>query len=909
MDRIYTVLQYLSVTFLLASFTLAANGQMVIDADMTPEECVQDVLLGEGVSVSNITFNGQPGTTSSNQIGYFDATNSNIPIPTGVIMATSGVEEAESPNDGTGSPIMGPENPGTDPDLQDIIGDFDVNDEAVLEFDFVPQGDSVVFSYVFASEEYNEYVCSSFNDAFGFFISGPGINGPYENNAENLAIIPGTDIPVGINTVNQGTDADPSGNCESANPNWENDSIYFINSEFNQVGGFDPNPDADSSAVEYDGFTVVLAAIGNVQCGETYHIKMAIADATDNIVNSAVFLESESFTSNAAIQVELQTPVGLVDSTLYEGCGYANLIFTNPGDSSLQTTAYLDLQGTLENGVDFQPELPDSIVFEPFQEQVVYQLTAPNDNVFEGNESMTITIENIATTCDGTEIPVVSDFTFNVNEADPLDLDVSDYTLENCNDTVEIGGLPIGGYGAYDWQWSNGATDSSLTVSPGVTTDYTLTLSDTCDAEAVTKTITVNVPEYPPVTVDAGDDFEVETCDTEINLSASVNGGFGTYQYDWIFLGDTVSESPGFTTIPEGQENVYVVWAMDACGETASDTVVVTVPPVEMVANAGPDRTVTDCRDSLYFDALAYGGIGDFSYEWYYNGELVGSSEQAVVSPVDEAKMELVVTDECDNSDIDSAKVNFDLPPLEIPMLSDTTVCKLDELTFVPKVEGGLGEYDYSWSGYIYEQQDSVIVIRPRSSSEYNLTVTDECNQEENHRILVNVSEPRARFAIEERFDYYEVQVQNQSSEGEYFWDFGDGGTSTEVNPRHTFTDNDRHFIVLTVEDQYGCTAVDSVQVTPPMEIFIPNSFTPNGDGRNDLWGPVAIEVEEYELTIIDRWGRKVFHTKNIDERWNGTYQNSGYLVPSGAYNYFLRVKGPLNEEAVEKTGTINVIR
>src|SRR5690606_3893211 len=92
-----------------------------------------------------------------------------------------------------------------DPDLAQLISPITVNDCAVLEFDFVPNGDTLKFNFAFASEEYNEYVCGTVNDVFGFFISGPGINGPFTNNAENIALIPGTDVPVSINTLNNGT--------------------------------------------------------------------------------------------------------------------------------------------------------------------------------------------------------------------------------------------------------------------------------------------------------------------------------------------------------------------------------------------------------------------------------------------------------------------------------------------------------------------------------------------------------------------------------------------------------------------------------------------------------------------------------------------------------------------------------
>jgi len=108
----------------------------------------------------------------------------------------------------------------------------------------VPTGDSLAFRFVFGSEEYPEYV-NSINDVFGFFISGPGITGPYQNNAKNIALIPATNNPVSINSVNAGS----------------NNTWYTANHN-------------GQHNVQPDGFTKVLTARANVICGETYQIKI-----------------------------------------------------------------------------------------------------------------------------------------------------------------------------------------------------------------------------------------------------------------------------------------------------------------------------------------------------------------------------------------------------------------------------------------------------------------------------------------------------------------------------------------------------------------------------------------------------------------------------------------------------------
>ena len=236
---------------------LIGRAQLVVDVSMSPEELVQNVLLGGGVTVSNVRYNGQLGlTTPQVGSGSFDGTNADLGLAAGLILSSGEVENAVGP----ASEYSGDTNgTGSDPDLVTISGG-DINDRAVLEFDFVPTGDSLKFRYVFASEEYPEWICS-YNDVFGFFLSGPGIAGPFTGGAINIALVPNTTTPVGINNVNNGLDNDPNDPvCPAMNPD------YYVDNE-------------DGLGVAFDGFTVVLEAFALVQCGETYHIKLAVGDS------------------------------------------------------------------------------------------------------------------------------------------------------------------------------------------------------------------------------------------------------------------------------------------------------------------------------------------------------------------------------------------------------------------------------------------------------------------------------------------------------------------------------------------------------------------------------------------------------------------------------------------------------
>lgn len=711
------------ILLLLAGLMLgtAVSGQITIDQSMTPEELVQDVLLGEGVSVSNITFNGQPGNVLNTQIGRFTGPSNFVDFNDGIIMASGDVILAEG---GFGG-IVDPNVTG-DPDLFALANEggtnFSVNNNAILEFDFVPTGDSLEIRFVFMSIEYPGYTCSSFNDPFGFFISGPGINGPYTDNAENIALIPNSNTPIAVNTINSGV---PSGfndaqNCLDANPNFVADSQYFVSN--------DPIAPDD---IQYPGMTVTITAYAEVECGETYHIKLAIADASDSALDSGVIIEAASFQSNLFIDADLDIPVGVNDSTLYDGCGQAFLTFTRPGDTTLVETVFLEYSGDAINGVHYT-ELPDSIVFQENQSSVTFPLSVPPGADISGPLQAIITITNIASECSGDVL--TNEFDFWVNTVDPLQATFEDYSVDDCGEEITIGPTPSDGYGIYTFQWDTGDTEPEITVAPEVTTTYTVTVGDTCGLEPVTGDITVTVPVYPDVTVEAGDDITINSCLEIAELQGEIAGGNGVYSNQWLNGNDVIGETLELDyTPPGGVSTIYFVGS-DACGNTATDSLTITVPPVEVFIDAGPPLVLEHCFDSVLVDAAIEGGIpGDYTYDWWSaaTGGLGSGPESSLWYNTQlESYIVVQVTDICGNQAIDSTLVT--VAPLEVTVDAgpDQTINScLTVVDLLGTAEGGYGEYSPVWTQY-----DTLIwgdafdlSINPNGTTSYQLTVTDEC--------------------------------------------------------------------------------------------------------------------------------------------------------------------------------------
>lgn len=515
---------------------------------MTPQQLVTNVLLGPGVIASNITYTG-----AADAIGFFSdgMTGTNpLGIDSGVVMTTGTVlnngSGPQGPNASTGA---GTDNgqPG-DAYLTSIAGANTFN-AAILEFDFIPMADSVKFRYVFGTDEYMEYVSGGFADVFAFVLSGVSV--PLA--PTNIALIPSTTTPVTALNVNANT-----------NPQ------YYVDNE---------NP--PGTCVQYDGFTTVLTAQYPVQCGETYHIRLAIADALDGIVDAGVFLQAGSFTTG---QVNLATEISYGsnnDSTLYEGCGQACIILARTGSIAQPDTVSLTITGTALNGIDFIPQLPSTVIFQPGQDSVVICIQAIQDGTPEGIE--TLIINSSAT---GPCVQSVTSLTLYMSDFLPLTANAGPDTAMCTSNPVVLGGPTTGGVEPYNYLWSTGDTTQFITVSPTVTTTYYVQVTDPCGSPVGMDTVTVYLPSTQALQALASNDLTLCSGD-QAALSVTTTGGSQPYTISW----NTIA---GFDTLPNpaAASNVYtpsasgtfVVMVEEGCGAVDFDTINVVVEDCMVMA-------------------------------------------------------------------------------------------------------------------------------------------------------------------------------------------------------------------------------------------------------------------------------------------------------------------------------------
>jgi len=354
------------------------------------------------------------------------------------------------------------------------------NDAIVLQFDFVPNADYVQFKYVFGSEEYPEWVCSSFNDMFAFTITGVTVPMPQTN----IALIPGTAIPVAINTIN----GDPTCGGDY--------SAFYIDNE-------SPASPANGQ-IAYDGLTVELIAEANVICGETYTLRLMLSDGGDSSYDSGCFIEENSLTTGS---VTVETATAAADSTAYEGCNDATVTLTLNGPTIAQDfpVPIWVSEATAEWGVDFAdiPELnlnDSTIIIPAGQNTVTFTVTPVNDNIPEGQEYIEFIV--ITSTCGLTDT-----FRIYINDLAPI-------TTTTSNDTTICIGNAIGwcvatgGGGLFEYTWDNGiGVADSIFPAPTQTTTYMVTVTDNCNSTPAVDQVVVTVDDGP--TPMAGNDVSV----------------------------------------------------------------------------------------------------------------------------------------------------------------------------------------------------------------------------------------------------------------------------------------------------------------------------------------------------------------------------------------------------------------
>ena len=672
----------LLLTFISSALTFSLFGQGPIQ--YTPPNnqtefeqiIVESLRANDFFSMTTILTQGQFGNSAS--VASFNNAEFPLGMEDGLILTNANVNQFSGGNTATSAGgslgIPGGDN-------LSLLAGVPTMDQSSIQLSFIPSQEEFTLDYVFASEEYCDFVGSAFNDVMGIFLAGPGIAGPYTLNgmpAINLAEFQngnGDFLPVNINNIN----------------NVSNPTLYVDNNiaSTSTGGGSCPSVDVSNNQFtalsQFDGWTVPLeASYNNLQIGETYYLEIAIADGVDQIFGSGIYLAGGSLNA------------GRPDASLTANAGIDRVISCNENTLTLGTdnTSF----GAVYTHTWFD-EANNILSNEPFLE------------VNQAGE-FSLEVTNTLTTESVVDMVRVVD-----NRIDPA-VSINVVGVINCiTPTVTIAGLSDAVNSDYSWQGPGGVNIASGSTATDITVDlageYCLTVTDldngctstTCvfvveDLE--TPTVEIGLPEVLNCALssvlldatgsDAGQNFrytwsnngvtigtdnilevnfcgvyvlEVENtdngcissqsvevvCDQNIPSAVIANPGlltsggdlilntFGSsegaaFSYLWTSTnGNIVSGANSLTpTVNQPGTYCFTVFNTENLCESTSCVEVQQAGTSSVIADAGPDQSL-NCNNSSFVIGGANTSIGqEFTYEWTFQGAVIGNTPLIEVS-------------------------------------------------------------------------------------------------------------------------------------------------------------------------------------------------------------------------------------------------------------------------------------
>ena len=887
------VTRFLTLLLLLGTGSLVwGQGALEIDADYSADRLVREVFATDRCET---IFNVRQIGNNPDGIGYFSAPDDVMGFKRGIIISSGKVRDAAGPNrrTDTGSKLSGPT---PDPDL-DIASRGQVHDRSGLEFDFIPLAPEVTFRYVFASEEYCEFVGAAFNDIFGFFISGPGFNGPFANGAVNAALIPNTNQAVAINNVN-----------------FRTNNQYYLDNESAEVrGSSNCGGNATNgprfSKIEYDGQTVILTATLQVVPCETYHIRLVVADVNDADLDSAVFLEAGSFDLGASVTLESEDENQEEDAPIiaYEGCRPAVMRVVRGPDSDPAKDQKISYRvadgGRAQESVDFSAFTGTAII-PAGQSFTEVPIQAFADDIPEGDEEAYIIID-APCACFTDSVLVI------IREPEPMTAALDEPFLYCPSENGTLSANIQGGVPPFTYRWSIGSNQAEPKFSGTLPPTISLQVTDAC-GQTITSTSNTQAAEPPRLTFPEQD---LSACwGEELTMRYALQGR-GPFNIYYRLDGGPTQ----VVNLPDDQGGTWTVNRGGTYNITRVEDQACSID-VNEIARVNFYKPVLDAS---FEDPTCFGGSdGSIEvnhlktvapYVYRVDGQLVPSPD---TEGLGEGEYTVMVTDAlgCE----DSTTVRLTTPePLE-PIAIDCN--QLRRVPFETSAGGGIPPYSYSvGNGDFREDIWSTLV----PGNFYNLTIRDAAGCElPQPNFFYPQAAPRTvslpNFIPQQVGESVKIELFHRVPLNQiysYRWEpaeLFDCPTCAEPTLTAPFTTD----VDLIIEDVYGC--IDSlttyVAVDGRAPLFVPNAFSPNGDGNNDYIAVFAnsdLVDRVLSFRIYSRWGEQVyadadFAPNNAQRGWDGRIGDRPAHV--GTYVWAVEIR-LYNGDIQQETGSVMLTR
>ncbi len=450
----------------------------------------------------------------------------------------------------------------------------------------------------------------------------------------------------------------------------------------------------------------------------------------------------------------------------------------------------------------------------------------------------------------------------------------------------------------YSWTGPNSFTSNQMNITiPNVTTamggDYSLVISLNGQTSPANVT-TVVINPMPVVTLAPFQNVCSDLADFDLTGGSPVGG---TYSGTGVSNGQFSPSTAGAGTFTI----TYNYHSPDSCGASTSADIVVEDRPVVIISN---DTNL--CQSGTATLTASGGG----TYLW----SNFAATPTIHVSPSVTTTYTVTVSSNIGCSDTASVVVNIYPDPVVSIKPISPDMCAGESIDLV----GGGGDI-YTWASVPVDPSltgqntQQLISVSPVSTTTYSVTATDTygCINTSSQTVTIHpmpvanyYNQPLTASILEPTISFFNDSYGATS----YYWTLEDGTTSTAPDFTHVFTDTGTYNVNLIVHNQWGCkdSTFGTVIIRPTFSIYIPNTFTPNKDLKNDIFYIYGEGIVDMNLRIFDRWGKVIFHTDDINMGWDGKV--NGVNVPEGVYVYNLIYRDATNKKNYLR-GTVTVLR
>lgn len=854
----------------------AAVEALVIDSFIA-NQCFE-------VPDGSINFAGNVGNNAS--IGYFSDGNVALGMESGLVIANAEIGQFFGGNTATG--VGNQLNIAGDPNLSIIeafyggtigtAGDVATFDAGFIEFDFIPTSEEVSFTYVFASEEYCDFVASVFNDKFGIFLAGPGITA-----ADAPFVIRG-----GQPAINIAEFEDQFGNIENVsinNINHDFNSEYYVDNNIPGTSGanacttIDVSNNPFNALSQFDGWTVPLVATyDQLDICETYTVRISVADGSDQIFGSAVFLQSNSFNAAEGSSIAEIAFDESGEQFTYEGCGDSIATVCFEREEVFGTNSFVDIEMPISIqqganpiatfGLDYDTELPvaGTISVGPFglKEQIIVFSDDMDD---EEVEEIRIEIQNPCF-CDPQEF-ILEIIDVPPLEVEPLVGDTSCFGLDDRELEAFVigGGLPSVDRAdnpedyMYFWSDENGviSTESVTEVDVSEPGSYTffLEVSDGC-GQVHMDTVNFVTSGIPDAELVGESSICPESPSTILELNLIGNPPW-TLQYNL----NGVAQAPLVINDPDfefevSESGMYEITRIDGanCGQDVEGLAIVSDQSFDL----GVETTPTLCSDSEdgMLMAVVANGAGTFEYLW--SDDNAQTTEMAMgLAP---GSYTVTVTDELGcTQELMGEVVAAEEVSVTPALISGTTCGDLLSGELSAQGAGGNGNFDFEWFDNAGLPVGTGNTIDGLSAGDYNVVAIDENGCESTNSINIPSDEntPDA-FAMPAAIDCNQQIITIVSdgtslgTEFTYEWTvtMGDGNISGGADTPNAIIDEPGTYTLTVTNTTNGCTAQAPVVVMDNRE----DPLADAGAAFDCIDGPVQLGGANIETgtDIVYEW-------------------------------------------------------